>query len=519
MASSDPKFNQITTESQENLEMYMEEDNGNISSSEFSTTDSESTNSPIVKKKATKTNIAKETQINDNGLPQGLIQPPTKEELGAFVIQLDQTHWQHELQVLSAMSVNRILKVTANGTLLNGKRIIRPQDTATQLWLQSCTSVSGKPVKFTQLVKNTSVTAVLVNVHPFISMEALLTDERITTAERILTFNSETRTMEPSRSVKINLSMKSVPTEMRINFLGKFFVRPFVTKPVRCYRCQRFGHLAAACLAKKERCSMCSGHHRTQQCLGKIQNSESVDLKCANCGEKHSANSNHCSVLREKMQRKMNNAMSRILATKQSPPPPVTSTAFPATLSGDIDTRKRVMSDNSVRGVNNYAAAAAKHHVPRSVVLAARGTSKFAASSIKSTVSLMHGSKDNSTEQQSIKMDHRRKRTAAQALTTPATKKPTASEATAQENTTPEPAASKTTVLESTVSETTALKTGNQLPTSAETYDRIFSVLMTQMEQLRPLLAIQDFGAKKIVRKMVTSIRELLDDLVELQSN
>ena len=192
---------------------------------------------------------------------------------------------------------------------------------------------------------------------------------------------------------------------------------------IRCYRCQRFGHLAAACLAKKERCSMCSGHHRTQQCLGKIQNSESVDLKCANCGEKHSANSNHCSVLRENMQRKMNNAMSRILATKQSPPPPVTSTAFPATLTGDIDTRKRVMSDNSVRGVNNYAAAAAKHHVPRSVVLAARGTSKFAASSIKSTVSLMHGSKDNSTEQQSIKMDHRRKRTAAQALKTPATKK------------------------------------------------------------------------------------------------
>ena len=177
------------------------------------------------------------------------------------------------------------------------------------------------------------------------------------------------------------------------------------------------------------------------------------------------------------------------------------------------------MSDTSVRGANNYAASAAKHYVPRSVVLAARGTSKFAASSIKSTVSLMHGSKDNSTEQQSIKMDHRRKRTAAQALTTPATKKPTASEATAQENTTPEPAASKTTVLESTVSETTALKTGNQLPTSAETYDRIFSVLMTQMEQLRPLLAIQDFGAKKIVRKMVTSIRELLDDLVELQSN
>ena len=35
---------------------------------------------------------------------------------------------------------------------------------------------------------------------------------------------------------------------------------------IRCYRCQRFGHVAAACLAKGERCSMCSGPHRTRQC-------------------------------------------------------------------------------------------------------------------------------------------------------------------------------------------------------------------------------------------------------------
>ena len=131
----------------------------------------------------------------------------------------------------------------------------------------------------------------------------------------------------------------------------------------------------------------------------------------------------------------------------------------------------------------------------------------------------MHGSKANSTEKLSIKLDHSRKRTAAQALETPASKKPTASEATAQETTTPEYAASETTVIETTVSETTALKTGNQLPTSAETYDRIFPVLMTQMEQLRSLMTIQDLGAKKIVRKMVTSIRDLLDDLVDMQSN
>ena len=53
---------------------------------------------------------------------------------------------------------------------------------------------------------------------------------------------------------------------------------------------------------------------------------------------------------------------------------------------------------------------------------------------------------------------------------------------------------------------------------TAGTFDRIFTVLMTQMEQLRPLLTVEILGAKKIVRKMITSIKELLDDLLELQT-
>ena len=113
--------------------------------------------------------------------------------------------------------------ITANGTL-NGKRIIKHQDSSAQLWLQSYTSISGKPVKFTQLIKKSTITAVLQNVHQFISMEALLTDERISTAERIMSYNLATKTPEPTRSVKVNLNMKAVPIEIRINFLGKFAV-------------------------------------------------------------------------------------------------------------------------------------------------------------------------------------------------------------------------------------------------------------------------------------------------------
>ena len=153
------------------LENQMSDDDRGISSSEFSTTDysSDSSESPQAKRAAF--NCAAEKNNNQtttqNGLPHGLVLEPAKEYLGAFVIQMDATHWQHELQILSAMSTNTLLKVTANRTL-NGKRIIRPRDSATPLWLQSCSSISGKSVKFTQLIRKTTVTAVLLNVHPFI---------------------------------------------------------------------------------------------------------------------------------------------------------------------------------------------------------------------------------------------------------------------------------------------------------------------------------------------------------------
>ena len=301
------------------------------------------------------TNAGSQEKSKETSGTQKITQEPTKEELGAFVVQLDLSHWEHELQVLNAMSTNRQLKVTANGTL-NRKRIIKPQDSSTQLWLQSCTSLSGKHVKFTQLIKKSTMTAVLQNVHQFISMGALLTDERISTAERIMSYNLGTKTPEPTRSVRVS-HMKTVPTEIRINFLGKFAVRPYVTKPVRCYRCQqiRLGHITAAYLARTERCNMCSGLHHTQQCLTKVLNSVTVTLKCANCGEEHSANSNRCPVLREKMQIKMNNATRKSRTTVSKPPPPlVTSGEFPTIPT--CDNRKKILTESLLKTGKSFAA-------------------------------------------------------------------------------------------------------------------------------------------------------------------
>ena len=209
MATSGPKMDEITTASQElaaqqshqNVDFDME-DSDQDSSSEFSSTENSAVISPLAKRIALAPIADSREQSKEISGTQNITQELKKEDLGTFVVQLDLSHWEHELQVLSAMSTNRQLKVTANGTL-NGKRIIKPQDSSTQLWLQSCTSISGKPVKFTQLIKKSRMTAVLQNVHQFISMEALLTDERISTAERIMSYNLGTKTPEPTRYVSI----------------------------------------------------------------------------------------------------------------------------------------------------------------------------------------------------------------------------------------------------------------------------------------------------------------------------
>ena len=66
-------------------------------------------------------------------------------------------------------------------------------------------------------------------------------------------------------------------------FLGilEFDVREFVENPVRCFRCQDFGHMARLCKREK-RCGQCGGvGHELRECR--------EQPKCCHCGEGHRA--------------------------------------------------------------------------------------------------------------------------------------------------------------------------------------------------------------------------------------
>lgn len=66
-------------------------------------------------------------------------------------------------------------------------------------------------------------------------------------------------------------------------------VRVYIPPPLRCFTCQRYGHVAAVCKGKI-RCSNCGGEHKYGEC------EEGATQKCCNCGGEHSAAHGGCEV-------------------------------------------------------------------------------------------------------------------------------------------------------------------------------------------------------------------------------
>lgn len=77
------------------------------------------------------------------------------------------------------------------------------------------------------------------------------------------------------------LNEDRLPERVKIGYV-RYIVRPYIPPPTRCFTCQRFGHIAAACKAKA-RCAKCGGEHEYGECA------EGTKIKCCNCGGEHSA--------------------------------------------------------------------------------------------------------------------------------------------------------------------------------------------------------------------------------------
>jgi len=64
--------------------------------------------------------------------------------------------------------------------------------------------------------------------------------------------------------VFLQFSTADLPAEVDLGYL-LFRVKQFIPKPLRCFKCNRFGHVASHCRGR-ERCSNCGGAHKYSEC-------------------------------------------------------------------------------------------------------------------------------------------------------------------------------------------------------------------------------------------------------------
>ena len=92
--------------------------------------------------------------------------------------------------------------------------------------------------------------------------------ERGETEIERLKYRNKDGVWEDSRVIKLTTEYRIKEDKITLGLLGIRTVHYFKKPPMRCYRCQQFGHLAGNC-SNNKKCGVCSQDHDTKQCLQK----------------------------------------------------------------------------------------------------------------------------------------------------------------------------------------------------------------------------------------------------------
>ena len=82
------------------------------------------------------------------------------------------------------------------------------------------------------------------------------------------------------KTVLLDFSCSELRSFVSIGFL-RFTVKPYISQSIRCFECNRSGHIAAN-YRGKAKCPKCGGEHHASLC-------NATFLKYVNCGGIHSA--------------------------------------------------------------------------------------------------------------------------------------------------------------------------------------------------------------------------------------
>lgn len=153
--------------------------------------------------------------------------------------------------------------------------------------LLNITKLGEYDIKCTQPISHTEWKGVIGPIGTYTTEEEILTalqENNHNNITKVIRLNKG-KEKSPSLSIKLIFNEPNIPEFVYVNY-QRFKVRPYLEKPLQCYKCQRYGHTSANCNGQ-ERCVVCAGNHRLQDC-------PKQEVRCANCGEPHTASYPGC---------------------------------------------------------------------------------------------------------------------------------------------------------------------------------------------------------------------------------
>ena len=144
----------------------------------------------------------------------------------------------------------------------------------------------------------------------------------------------------PTNTLFLTFAMAKLPESVKVGYiLAK--ITPFVPSPLRCFKCQKFGHTSSNCSAK-EVCRNCSKDKHEGDC--------SAAPQCVNCEGKHPSSSKDCpkwklevEIQRIKTLERCSFADARKKAMAQAPP-----TSYARTVASSAVPERGIVSENAI---------------------------------------------------------------------------------------------------------------------------------------------------------------------------
>ncbi|GFW90134.1 putative RNA-directed DNA polymerase from transposon X-element [Trichonephila clavipes] len=90
----------------------------------------------------------------------------------------------------------------------------------------------------------------------------------------------------PTKHLILTFNSPTLPKTIKAGYLN-YKIRPYIPNPLRCFKCQRFGHSQTSCRGQLT-CSRCAS-------IGRSSTDCTLELKCVNCTQFHPSDSKLCS--------------------------------------------------------------------------------------------------------------------------------------------------------------------------------------------------------------------------------